>query len=120
MRELIKLLFNDDSINEDDAKEAIEQHFKNKLKGKRIKDAKGHGWEVTRVECRYGDISDNNNFFSVNVYLKDYNPESYFLYYDDKFDGNINKEMKGFYTSFSEQGMQGGDYVNLDVEFPSF
>lgn len=101
-------------LDEDDGKEMMEEYFNMVLKGKSIKDANGKSYKVLACKCSFADLSENP-FFSVNVFLDDYSSEDYFLYEDDVFEENLQKKFDILRLTYSESGMQGGDYVNLDV-----
>lgn len=70
---------------------------------------------ITKVEVDY-DIE--KNYGSVDIYLTNYNAGIYGLIYtDEKFEKDIDELMKnsGFGLNYSEQGMQGHNFVNMDL-----
>jgi len=55
-------------------------------------------------------------FGSVDVFLENYNANDGIIYTDKKFLSQIDKLLKGFVElRYSEYGMQGSNYVNLDL-----
>jgi hypothetical protein len=98
------------------------------LEGKKIK-AFGKGsqsywyegeeqeFEIETVDVTYVDVADN--FFSMNLYLKDYDGSKTPVYTDKKFERKLKRLMPGFKVNFSEQGMQGPEFANFDVSFSS-
>lgn len=98
------------------------------LVGKKVKafgkDSKGYWgnsdsseeYIITKVEVNY-DVEEN--YGDVNIFLTDYYAGRYGLIYTDKkFEEDIHKLIKdsGLRLEYSEQGMQGGNYVNMDLE----
>lgn len=71
---------------------------------------------ITKIEVNY-DIEEN--YGDVNIYLASYYASKYGLIYTDKkFEEDIHKLIKdsGFSLDYSEQGMQGNNYVNMGLE----
>lgn len=89
--------------------------------GKSFKDYKGIERKITDVDFDYRDFDDlfnyNGAFVSINLVITPYKPSEHFLYYDHEAEDEIEKLMKDFVSSatYSEQGLQGNTYVNLDV-----
>ncbi len=70
---------------------------------------------MTRCECSYADLS-RSMFFSVDVYFDNYKYENDQYHYGDQvFEDEMQKYVFPFKISFSESGMQGITYSNLDV-----
>lgn len=110
--------------------EDLQEKAKKLLVGKKVKafGPKGKGlWGVADDEIEYTIskvsfpyMDDEYSFVSMNVYLKDYNSKKAGLIYTDKtFLKNLKDILKrGGITpkiDYSEQGLQGKDYVNFDV-----
>lgn len=80
-------------------------------------------FEVSEAEVVYGDAESDDGFVSLNIRLKDYQVDQYGLIYTDPtFLGSLRAllaqaGMDGEALNYSEAGMQGSDYVNLDVSF---
>jgi hypothetical protein len=116
MRELIKIALRTSSeVINIDAKSQIQQLFSSVLE-KELTDEKGNTYTIKSVKCIYFHYElGKDGFFSINVYLHNYNADDHFLYYDDTFEENLQKQFPYLKLEYSEQGMQGDDYVNLDV-----
>ena len=54
-------------------------------------------------------------YYSVNVYFYEYDADEYFLYSELAFEKKLDKLIPVFNAGYSEAGMQGDDYINLDV-----
>jgi hypothetical protein len=71
---------------------------------------------IRNTQVGYMDLEEK--FFTLNIYLNKYNSNKYGLIYTDNvFEREIKKMIPEFHVSFSEQGMQGENYVNLDVDY---
>lgn len=114
MRDLIKLIFFDFYLREQDAREAMSQYLKDLLVDKKIKDSNDKEYRINNVDCNYASIDKKSQFFSVDVYLDNYSADEYFLYDDYVFEENLSKKIS-FNSSYSESGMQGEKHINLDV-----
>lgn len=103
-----------------DVEKIISDLFEYELNGKKIKDSNGKYYTVYKCVCTYSSVDRDieQDFYSVDVYLKDYNADFYFLYDDDVFVKNLATHLPYFYITYSEPGMQGDNYVNLDVMWP--
>ena len=110
---MIKSVFSDLYTNEELVSEQIEEYLMGFFKGREIKDKRGKSFEVFHIRCKYYE----SNFFSIDLVLKDYDADEYFLYYDETFEKNMKKIPRGISLEYSEQGLQGGDYVNLDASW---
>lgn len=80
-------------------------------------------FEVSEAEVIYGDAESKHGFVSLNIRLKDYQAGQHGLVYTDPVFLDSLKAvlaqagMDGEALHYSEAGMQGDDYVNLDVSF---
>lgn len=97
--------------------EMISDMFDYYLKGKQIPGDNGKKYKVKECVCNYVQPGKDpsGDFYSVNVFLEDYEAEEYFLYDDWTFEKELDKLIPIFKTSYSESGMQGKDFINLDV-----
>lgn len=80
-------------------------------------------FEVSEAEVVYGDAESENGFVSLNIRLSGYQADQHGLIYTDStFLASLKAVlaqagMDGEALHYSEAGMQGDDYVNLDVSF---
>lgn len=80
-------------------------------------------FEVSEAEVVYGDAESEHGFVSLNIRLKDYRADQRGLIYTDPtFMESLQAVlaqagMTGEGINYSEAGMQGDDFVNLDVSF---
>lgn len=117
MRELIKIALRTSSeVKNIDAKSQIQQLLSSVLGKEKLTDEKGNTYTIKSVKCTYFHYElGEDGFFSINVYLHNYNANDHFLYYDHTFEENLQKQFPYLNLEYSEQGMQGDDYVNLDI-----
>lgn len=115
MRELIKSVFKDNFTIEKDLKQDVSKYIFNILKNKNITDRKGNGYKVTNVECEFLSAKPSGHFFSIDIYLSNYDANDYLLYNDNVFENKVDSLISVFDVSYSESGMQGDDYLNFDV-----
>lgn len=117
-RDIISYFFGETKTKEE-VMTLVSHLINNQIRGKSIKSGRGKSYKVKIADCRYVDLDGDSSFehfYSVDVYLENYNAVNYFLYDDDVFEKNLNSMIEYFDISYSESGMQGNDYVNLDVQ----
>ena len=70
-------------------------------------------FEIEKAEVDHVD----EDFYSMNVYLKGYSSSKPYglIYTDDKFLKHIKRLLPSIYVTYSEQGMQGDNFVNFDL-----
>lgn len=91
--------------------------------GKSFTDATNTRRKITDVDFKYVDFEDlfdrGRAFVSADLVISPYDPSKHFLYYDYDAETEIENLMSDFVSSanYSEQGMQGNKFINLDVEF---
>ena len=109
----IRVIFHDIENHQpkDERTDAVAALFNFFLDGLSLKDDNGDLWQVERAACGYQD----DLFFSVNIYLKGYDANNYFMYGDKTMEEQLQKALPFLYLTYSESGMQGDDYINLDV-----
>lgn len=122
-------------------KSTVQAEFARALVGKKLKafgpngkglygkNPKEIAYKVDKVVCNY--YANDDKFASIDVYLADYEArgrdrdgnkleEGGLIYTDKVFIASLNKALKAAkvnykYAGYSEYGMQGRDFVNLDV-----
>lgn len=117
-RILIKLIM-DSGILEDNVKEMITDLFNQLIKNKSFKDKNGKSYTVKNAICKSVFLEERptDDFYSVSIYLKDYNANRYSLHRDSVFEKSIDDAIPFLNVEFSESGMQGKDFINLDVDW---